>query len=94
MNTRVQVEHPVTEMICNFDIVKEQIKIASGDSSISQEDVTIKGHAFECRINAENAKTFYQVPAKSAAFIHLEGSAFGLTHTSIAVTRSLHFTTH
>ena len=69
MNTRVQVEHPVTEMICNFDIVKEQIKIASGDSlSISQEDVNIKGHAFECRINAENAKTFLPSPGKINRF--------------------------
>ena len=69
MNTRVQVEHPVTEMICNFDIVKEQIKIASGDSlSISQDDVNIKGHAFECRINAENAKTFLPSPGKVNRF--------------------------
>ena len=69
MNTRVQVEHPVTEMICDFDIVKEQIKIASGDSlSISQEDVNIKGHAFECRINAENAKTFLPSPGKVNRF--------------------------
>ena len=69
MNTRVQVEHPVTEMICNFDIVKEQIKIASGDSlSISQEDVNIKGHAFECRINAESAKTFLPSPGKVNRF--------------------------
>ena len=69
MNTRVQVEHPVTEMICNFDIVKEQIKIASGNSlSISQEDVNIKGHAFECRINAESAKTFLPSPGKINRF--------------------------
>ena len=69
MNTRVQVEHPVTEMICDFDIVKEQIKIASGNSlSISQEDVNIKGHAFECRINAENAKTFLPSPGKVNRF--------------------------
>ena len=69
MNTRVQVEHPVTELICNFDIVKEQIKIASGDSlSISQEDVNIKGHAFECRINAESAKTFLPSPGKINRF--------------------------
>ena len=69
MNTRVQVEHPVTEMICNFDIVKEQINIASGSSlSISQEDVNIKGHAFECRINAESAKTFLPSPGKVNRF--------------------------
>ena len=69
MNTRVQVEHPVTEMVCSFDIVKEQIKIASGDSlSISQKDVGIKGHAFECRINAESAKTFLPSPGKIKRF--------------------------
>ena len=69
MNTRVQVEHPVTEMICNFDIVKEQIKIASGDSlSISQDDVNTKGHAFECRINAESAKNFLPSPGKIKRF--------------------------
>ena len=69
MNTRVQVEHPVTEMICDFDIVKEQIKIASGKSlSISQEDVNIKGHAFECRINAESAKTFLPSPGNINRF--------------------------
>ena len=63
MNTRVQVEHPVTEMITNFDIVKEQLKIANGNKlSISQEDIQIKGHSFECRINAENSKTFLPSP--------------------------------
>ena len=69
MNTRVQVEHPVTEMITNFDIVKEQIKIANGDKlSISQEDIQIKGHSFECRINAENSKTFLPSPGDIERF--------------------------
>ena len=69
MNTRVQVEHPVTEMITNFDIVKEQLKIANGDKlSISQEDVQIKGHSFECRINAENSKTFLPSPGDIERF--------------------------
>lgn len=55
MNTRVQVEHPVTEMITGVDIIKEQIRIADGKRlSIAQEDVKIQGHAIECRINAEN----------------------------------------
>lgn len=55
MNTRIQVEHPVTEMITGIDIVKEQIKIAAGqEMAIGQEDVTISGAAIECRINAEN----------------------------------------
>ena len=55
MNTRVQVEHPVTEMITGIDIIKEQIRIAAGEKlSLSQKNVTIQGHAIECRINAEN----------------------------------------
>ena len=69
MNTRVQVEHPVTEMVTNFDIVKEQLKIANGDKlSISQEDIQIKGHSFECRINAENSKTFLPSPGDIERF--------------------------
>jgi acetyl-CoA carboxylase biotin carboxylase subunit len=63
MNTRVQVEHPVTEMVTGVDIVREQLRIASGmPLSIKQEDVVIKGHSFECRINAEDAKTFLPSP--------------------------------
>ena len=63
MNTRVQVEHPVTEMITGIDIVKEQLRIASGmPLSIKQEDVKILGHSFECRINAEDPKTFLPSP--------------------------------
>ncbi|MEH6650048.1 MAG: acetyl-CoA carboxylase biotin carboxylase subunit [Motiliproteus sp.] len=63
MNTRVQVEHPVTEMVTGVDIVKEQLKIASGmPLAIKQEDVKLNGHAFECRINAEDPKTFLPCP--------------------------------
>tara|TARA_B100000085_G_scaffold77623_1_gene69762 strand:- start:387 stop:1727 length:1341 start_codon:yes stop_codon:yes gene_type:complete len=63
MNTRLQVEHPVTEMITGIDIVKEQLKIASGEKlAIKQEDVKIKGHAIECRMNAEDPKTFMPSP--------------------------------
>ncbi len=63
MNTRVQVEHPVTEMVTGIDIIKEQLMIASGHPlRIKQEDVKIKGHAIECRINAENPKTFIPSP--------------------------------
>lgn len=63
MNTRVQVEHPVTEMVTGVDIIREQLLIAGGQPlSIKQEDVVIKGHAFECRINAEDAKTFMPCP--------------------------------
>ncbi|MGE3319079.1 MAG: acetyl-CoA carboxylase biotin carboxylase subunit [Candidatus Berkiella sp.] len=69
MNTRVQVEHPVTEMITGVDIVKEQLKIAAGEQlSIKQEDVRIQGHAIECRINAEDPKTFIPCPGKITWF--------------------------
>lgn len=65
MNTRVQVEHPVTEMVTGVDIVKEQLRIASGQPlSIRQEDVKLSGHAFECRINAEDPRTFMPSPGK------------------------------
>ncbi|RKR06421.1 biotin carboxylase [Kushneria sinocarnis] len=73
MNTRVQVEHPVTEMVTGVDIVKEQLKIASGmPLSIRQEDVTVLGHAFECRINAEDARTFMPSPGR-IEFYHAPG---------------------
>ena len=63
MNTRLQVEHPVTEMITGVDIVREQLRIASGDKlNIRQEDVKIQGHAIECRINAEDPRNFMPSP--------------------------------
>ena len=69
MNTRVQVEHPVSEMITGIDIIKEQLLVASGyPLSVKQEDITINGHAFECRINAEDAKTFMPSPGKVTQF--------------------------
>ncbi|MBW2204303.1 MAG: acetyl-CoA carboxylase biotin carboxylase subunit [Deltaproteobacteria bacterium] len=66
MNTRIQVEHPVTEMISGIDLVKEQFRVASGDSfSVSQEEVKLTGHAIECRINAESPKAgFAPCPGK------------------------------
>ena len=74
MNTRIQVEHPVTEMITSIDIVKEQLKIANGDElKISQDDIKLKGHAIECRINAENPnKSFAPCPGK-IKFLNLPG---------------------
>lgn len=63
MNTRIQVEHPVSEMVTGVDLIKEQIKVCIGEKlSIAQEDVNIKGHSFECRINAEDPKTFMPCP--------------------------------
>ncbi len=69
MNTRVQVEHPVTEMVTGVDIVREQLRIASGlPLSITQDDIVIRGHAFECRINAEDPTTFLPCPGKVNLF--------------------------
>ena len=77
MNTRVQVEHPVSEMISGVDIVQEQLRIASGyPLSISQQDIKLSGHAIECRINAEDSKTFLPSPGKIQHF-HAPGG-FGV----------------
>ncbi len=63
MNTRIQVEHPVTELVTGVDIVKEQLRIANGDElTYKQEDIQIRGHAIECRINAEDPETFMPSP--------------------------------
>ncbi|GAO00514.1 acetyl-CoA carboxylase biotin carboxylase subunit [Komagataeibacter oboediens] len=63
MNTRLQVEHPVTEMVCDVDLVREQIRIAAGEPlGYSQPDITFSGHAIECRINAEDPQTFMPTP--------------------------------
>jgi acetyl-CoA carboxylase biotin carboxylase subunit len=65
MNTRLQVEHPVTEAVTGVDLVREQIRIASGmPLSIKQQDVTFTGHAIECRVNAENPRTFAPSPGR------------------------------
>ena len=65
MNTRLQVEHPITEMITNVDLVKEQISIASGKTlKITQDEIKFKGHSIECRINAEHPESFIPSPGK------------------------------
>ena len=74
MNTRIQVEHPVTEMVTGLDLIKEQIMIAAGEKlTIRQKDIYISGHAIECRINAENPeKNFMPCPGK-IEYLHLPG---------------------
>lgn len=65
MNTRLQVEHPITEIITGIDLVREQIRVAAGlPLSFKQEDITFRGHAFECRINAEHPETFIPSPGR------------------------------
>ena len=69
MNTRLQVEHPVTEAITDIDLVREQIRVAAGlPLSFTQEEVVFEGHAIECRINAENSRTFVPSPGTITAF--------------------------
>jgi acetyl-CoA carboxylase biotin carboxylase subunit len=73
MNTRIQVEHPVTEMVTGVDIVKEQLRIAAGlPLSYSQDDIKIRGHAVECRINAEDPENFFPCPGTIDQF-HMPG---------------------
>lgn len=74
MNTRIQVEHPVTEMITGLDLIREQLRIASGSVlPIKQEDVKISGHAIECRINAEDPAADFRPSPGTTTFMHLPG---------------------
>jgi acetyl-CoA carboxylase biotin carboxylase subunit len=69
MNTRLQVEHPVTEMICDVDLVREQIRIAAGEElGYGQDDITFSGHAIECRVTAEDPETFAPTPGLVSAY--------------------------
>ena len=83
MNTRLQVEHPITEIITNIDLVKEQISVAAGSElSLKQENVRINGHAIECRINAENPETF--VPSAGKIITYHPASGPGVRVDSAA----------
>ena len=74
MNTRIQVEHPVTEMVTGLDLVREQLRIAAVlPLSVSQEDVVLRGHALECRINAENPAKGFQPSPGTTTFLHFPG---------------------
>ncbi|MBA6328231.1 acetyl-CoA carboxylase biotin carboxylase subunit [Colwellia sp. MB02u-6] len=69
MNTRIQVEHPVTEMITGVDLIKEQLRVAAGQPlSYTQDDIKVSGHSIECRINAEDPRTFIPSPGKITRF--------------------------
>src|SRR3546814_1118852 len=73
MNTRLQVEHPVTEMITGVDLVREQIRIAEGlPLSVTQEELVFSGYAIECRINAEDTRTFAPSPGTVTSY-HVPG---------------------
>lgn len=74
MNTRIQVEHPVTEMVTGLDLIKEQIRVAAGEKlSFTQEDVKIQGHAIECRINAENPQKKFMPSPGTIKNLHIPG---------------------
>ena len=74
MNTRIQVEHPVTEAVTDIDLIKEQIRIAAGEElSVKQEEINIVGHAIECRINAEDPEKNFRPCPGTITELHLPG---------------------
>lgn len=84
MNTRIQVEHPVTEAVTDLDLIREQIRIAAGEElSFSQEDVVIRGHAIECRINAENPEKNFMPCPGTITNVHLPGGRCVRVDTAI-----------
>lgn len=86
MNTRVQVEHPVTEFVTGIDIVKEQIRIAGEPLPITQDEVEIRGHAIECRINAENPKFNFAPSPGTIKELYLPSGGVGLRVDSAVYT--------
>ena len=79
MNTRIQVEHPITEMITNVDLVQQQIKIAAGEElPFTQEDITFEGHAIECRLNAENPFEGFRPSPGKVTFLHQPVGGMGV----------------
>ena len=89
MNTRIQVEHPVTEMVSGLDLIKEQIRVAAGEPlSVTQDQVEIRGHAIECRINAENPQKHFMPCPGRIQTVHLPGgTASGWIPIFTATTR-------
>ena len=94
MNTRLQVEHPITEEITGIDLVREQIRIAAGlPLSFTQEDISFVGHSIECRINAEHPETFVPTPGKVTAFHAPGGPGVRIESAFILVIQFPHTTT-
>ena len=95
MNTRVQVEHCVTEMVTGIDIVREGILVAAGEElTVTQDDVELRGHAIECRINAEDAaRNFAPAPGKIGNYLEPSAPACASTPASARAARSRRCTT-